>query len=363
MKLALTSPTYFGSESVIGGGERYVHELALALSRHANVELVSFGRAGRTIEIGPRFVLRIHRACYPRGNIANPLNLLFLGDLRDADVIHCFQYSTLISNLSVVYARLAGRKVFATDLGGGGPSLSRVLRLGRYVNAFLLLSRFSARGYGEYGSKVRVIYGGVDAGRFRPSGAGKGEKVLFVGRVAPHKGVNYLIEAMPRRALLEVVGTGPADRGYYEYLLEVSRGSNVRFRNIGRPVGSLEADRLLAEEYSSALVTVLPSVYRDVYGNYSPAPELLGLVLLESMACGTPVIATSVGGLPEVVEDGRTGFVVPPNDPGALREKIQYFLDNPGESVRMGAEGKRVVLERFTWERVAERCLRAYREF
>jgi starch synthase len=119
-------------------------------------------------------------------------------------------------------------------------------------------------------------------------------------------------------------------------------------------------DAQLVEEYSSALVTVLPSVYTDLFGEHRAAPELLGLTLLESMACETPVIATTVGGLPEVVEDGVTGFLVPPNDSQALADKIQWLVANPNRAREMGERGRRRVLEKFTWEAVARRCLDCY---
>src|SRR5204863_5377575 len=95
-------------------------------------------------------------------------------------------------------------------------------------------------------------------------------------------------------------------------------------------------------------------------GLTQPVPELLGQTPLEAMACGTPAIVTNVASLPEVVADGETGFVVPPNDPTALREKIRWLLDRPAEVERMGAAGRRRVLEHFSWDAVARRCLTAY---
>jgi glycosyltransferase involved in cell wall biosynthesis len=97
-----------------------------------------------------------------------------------------------------------------------------------------------------------------------------------------------------------------------------------------------------------------------VYGARHDKPELLGLVLLESMACGTPVICTNVGGMPEIVKDGVTGFVVPPNDPKALAARIAYLFDNPEVARAMGRKGRERVVEAFSWSKVAQRCLDAY---
>ena len=82
-------------------------------------------------------------------------------------------------------------------------------------------------------------------------------------------------------------------------------------------------------------------------------PELLGNVLLESMACGTPVICSDVGGMPEVVEDGLTGFVVPPNEPDALHRRIGELAGDQRLCREMGRRSRERVLERFTWERAA----------
>jgi len=80
------------------------------------------------------------------------------------------------------------------------------------------------------------------------------------------------------------------------------------------------------------------------------------------MACGTPVVATQCGALPEVVQDGVTGFLVPPGNANALWEKIRFLLDRPERASAMGSAGRERVLREFTWDRVVGRCLKAYRE-
>src|SRR5207249_7192697 len=120
-------------------------------------------------------------------------------------------------------------------------------------------------------------------------------------------------------------------------------------------------DEQLRTLYCGALATIFPSVYEDLYGNSWPHAELFGLVPVESMACGTPVICTSIGSLPELVEDGFNGFLVPPNDPPALRERLRCFADNPALADEMGGNALEVARSRFTWKVVAERCVAAYR--
>jgi glycosyltransferase involved in cell wall biosynthesis len=113
-------------------------------------------------------------------------------------------------------------------------------------------------------------------------------------------------------------------------------------------------------EYRRAICIVLPSVYRTSIGTETAVPELLGQTLLEGMACETPAICTNVASMPEVVDDGVTGFVVPPNDPAAISERLEQLRRDPTRAAAMGKAGRARVLERFTWDRVVERCLEAY---
>ena len=107
---------------------------------------------------------------------------------------------------------------------------------------------------------------------------------------------------------------------------------------------------------------VLPSVEETCYGRRVAISELLGLSVLEAMASGTPVVASRTGGIPEVVVDGETGFLVPPGDVEALHDRLATLLADRRLARRMGDAGRSAVLERFTWTACAERCLAAYRE-
>ncbi|MGH7773363.1 MAG: glycosyltransferase family 4 protein, partial [Candidatus Binatia bacterium] len=244
------------------------------------------------------------------------------------------------------------------DLGGGGEyALSYHLPLLRQANAFLLLSEYSRRLWERAPlesrpESLKVIYGGVDTEKFSPGNGKKSKTVLFVGRLLPHKGIDYLIDAIEGKLSLNVVGR-IYHEGYFELLEAKAKGKDVKFHT------ELD-DGELVQKYREALVTVLPSVYGNCYGDYTVVPELLGLVALESMACGTPVILTDVGSLSEIVEDGATGFLVPPNNPSAIREKIDYLHANPNVAAKMGERGREMVLKRFTWDVVADRCLRSY---
>jgi glycosyltransferase involved in cell wall biosynthesis len=203
-------------------------------------------------------------------------------------------------------------------------------------------------------NRARVVYGGVDTLRFSPPPEGvERSGVISVGRLIPQKGQNYLVEGLPAGMNLTLIGR-PYHRKYAEYLRGLSRGKSVDIQSA--------SDETLVESYRQAEVVTLPAVYTDVFGVNHPVSELFPLVLLEAWACGTPVVCTTVGGMPEVVEDGKNGFLVPPNDPRALGDAVRYLHENPREARQMGREGRRLVEERFTWDAVAERCLRAYSE-
>ena len=214
---------------------------------------------------------------------------------------------------------MASRRIFTTDLGGGGWDLSAYVNTDRWYHGHLHISEYSRHVYGHADKPwAHVILGGVDTDRFSPDRSFPREgNVLFVGRLMPHKGVDTLVEAVPPDLPLEVLGK-PYHADFLKVLQRAAEGKQVRFRH-----GC--DDDALVRAYRKALCVVLPSVYRDRYGNESRVPELLGQALLEGMACGIPAVCTDVASMPEVVEDGVTGFVVPPNDPAALREKLLWL--------------------------------------
>jgi glycosyltransferase involved in cell wall biosynthesis len=168
----------------------------------------------------------------------------------------------------------------------------------------------------------------------------------------PHKGVRYLVEAATREVPVVLVGQ-PYEPAYMDVLRGLAEGKDVEFRHDSR-------DEDLVAAYQQALCVVLPSVYSDDEGHMTRVPELLGQTLLEGMACGIPAVCTDVASLPEVVEDGVSGFVVPPNDPGAIRDKLLWLEAHPDEAERMGQAARRRVLDRFGWSEVVRRCLDAY---
>jgi glycosyltransferase involved in cell wall biosynthesis len=353
------APTPFGSSGLFGGGERYPLELARALAEHTEVELVSFARAPR-VDVEPNGLrLRVLR---PRGwwggHPAHPFAPQLLAALTRADVVHTHHMRSLPSRMAAVWARPRGQQLSVTDHGLTGHTWFGLLPA--LFDAFLTVSAYSAQELNAPPRRTRVIYGGADPRRFAPAGDQGRRGALFVGRLTPHKGVDRLLQALPSDAHLQIVGSTGHDprlpeRNYPAYLRDLARAKDVTFAGTA-------TDAELPGLYRSASVLVLPSVERTCYGREVRISELLGLVALEAMASGTPGIASAVGGLREGVKEGETGFLVPPGDVGALHERLGQVLGDAPLARRLGARARDVVLERFTWARVAERCLAAYDE-
>jgi glycosyltransferase involved in cell wall biosynthesis len=345
----------FGPDGITGGGERYALELARHMAAVVPTILLSFGDRERRESLGPLQIRVLGDPWYVHRQRFNPVRWSMFAELRGADVIHCHQQHVLASSLAAIFARLSRRRVFVSDLGGGGWDISAYLSTDRWFHGHLQISEYGRLIAGHRGKPwAHVIMGGVDSERFSPppAAARRNGAVLFAGRLLPHKGVNYLIEALPEGMPLELVGP-ISDPRYLEELHALAAGKCVTFRHDCD-------DATLVEHYRRALCVVLPSVYRTVHGDETAVPELLGQTLLEAMACGAPVICTAVASLPEVVEDGVTGFVVAPNDPAALGGRLRWLREHLEAAAAMGAAGRRRVLERFTWPAVVRRCLAIY---
>ena len=333
----------------MGGGDRYAFNLARALRASCDVTLISFGPRRRELNDDG-----LHRLVLPATGKDTDNPQPRLGPLlrERFDVMHVFQLRSLVTSMLAALCRVRGIPLVVTDAGGGGRSLMYRLRLYSLVPSFVLISDFSRRLLPRsIWNRARVIKGGIDLARFRFSGAPRRRQVVQVGRIMPHKGINYLLDAAGSDIPVVVAGK-VVDQNYYQYLRRQSEGRPVTFL-IDAP------DRVVAELYEESAVTVGASVYQDVFGGEWPNSELLGLTLLESMAVGTPVVCTDVGGMPEYVVDGVTGYVVQPNDPAAIRAKLELLLGDPKLAAKMGSAGHAHV-QQFSWQRVADQVAAEY---
>jgi glycosyltransferase involved in cell wall biosynthesis len=349
-------PALFGPAGIVGGAERYTLELARHMAARTPTRLLTFGAQEAHNRIDDLDVRVVANPWRVRGQRNNPLSAAVLTEILGADVVHCHQQHIVMSSTAAAWCRLTGRRAFVTDLGGGGWDISAYVSTDRWFSGHLHISEYSRQIYGHAGKPwARVILGGVDTDRFSPNPAeARSGAALFVGRLLPHKGIADLIAALPDQMELSVLGP-VHDAAHLATLKQDATGKLVTFRHDAD-------DGELVTAYRRALCLVLPSVYRMNDGTVTKVPELLGQTLLEAMACGTPVICTDVASMPEIVDDGVTGFIVAPGDQRALRDRLQWLAGHPAEAAAMGEAGRRAVLARFQWSQVVQRCLNAYEE-
>jgi glycosyltransferase involved in cell wall biosynthesis len=346
--------------SAPGGAERWMAQAGRALSRRAEVSLHYLVRepenlapteapaVGLSVKRHP-YVLppgrRSARAAIPRG---------VLRQASAADVVHVNQFGSLTAHLVAAYARYRGVSTFVTDHGSSGVELGRKLGLHRLFDGFLEVSEFAAS-FGP-SARTRVVRGGVDLEKFRPGQRSEQAFALYVGRLLPHKGIDWLLRALPEGARLVVAGRpDPDSRPYLEHLRSLARGRSVNFL--------IDADDArIAELYRTAWVTVLPSVAVDMYGTRRRVPELFGLSAVEAMASGTPVVVSTAGALPELVRQGETGLIVEQRDVPGLKEILASLLGDRNAVEEIGLRGRAEAEERFSWDGVADRCISAYLE-
>ncbi len=205
--------------------------------------------------------------------------------------------------------------------------------------------------------RVVVIHNGIDPNQFRRTEArdvlarrGVREPyVLFVGRITDQKGIFHLLEAAPKLppGVQVVLCASAPDTPEIEARLKRALPGHPNVVWIGKMVPVEEVVQL----YSHAAVFVCPSVY-----------EPFGLINLEAMACETPVVASAVGGILEVVEDGKTGVLVEPGRPDALVAAIRALLEDPARGRAMGRAGRRRVEAHFSWVSVATRTHEVYQD-
>ncbi|MGB6420980.1 MAG: glycosyltransferase, partial [Anaerolineales bacterium] len=182
--------------------------------------------------------------------------------------------------------------------------------------------------------------------------------LLFVGRIEPLKGIDSLIKALAIMnndgvdVCLAVIG-GDADTSLAVETEEMGRLKSMR-EQVGRVdlvtfMGKRSQDSL-PYYYSAAEAVVVPSHY-----------ESFGMVALEAMACGTPVVASQVGGLAFLVQDGVTGYTVPVDEPQALAERLTELINNPELRLELGANAAAFARD-YSWEKIAGRIVELYQD-
>jgi glycosyltransferase involved in cell wall biosynthesis len=203
----------------------------------------------------------------------------------------------------------------------------------------------------EPGLRYSVIPNGVDLTRFRPSSRGRSRRsgkirCLAVARLVERKGLGDLIRAIAAlergRYELEILGSGPDEGRLKELARQLGVSDDVIF------AGSVSRDEI-AGRYRDADIFTLAS-WEEAFGN----------VFAEALASGLPIVGSAVGGIPELVEHGKNGFLVPPREPRALAAAIRLLADNPDLRAEIGRRNREHAEANLSWARATTRYLSTY---
>jgi D-inositol-3-phosphate glycosyltransferase len=302
----------------------------------------------------------IHSHYWMSGIAAGSLSDIWSG----TPIVHMFH---TLGEMKNRIARTDAEREGEYRLNGERQVLGRVDRITVATLAELTQLRFLYKGDPN---KMVIIPPGVDVSHFYPIPADEAKSfvglkpeermILFVGRIEPLKGVDTLIEAMAclqlkesqRPVHLAIIGGDPT-ASPEQMTVEMARLQKLcEVLGLDQSVvflGKRDQDKL-PYYYSAAEVLVMPSHY-----------ESFGMVALEAMACGTPVIASEVGGLAYLVRDGETGFTIPAEEPEMLCEKLSWLLNDAELHATMSRKAAEYAQD-YAWEKIAKQIVDVYHE-
>lgn len=383
MKLMIATPYFYPK---MGGVEKYVYEVSLRLVLKYNVDVVVTCSNWENNDYKEESIngIKVYRLPYLFKVSSTPINLFWckklhsIIDKENPDIINGHLPVPYIAD---VVARIAHRKgipfvlTYHNDLTGYNPLVRLLSKIYYYTLGFktfdlsqriIVTSEYYAKSspyLREYHQKLWIVSPGVDVEKYNINRANhlknkyglKDEKIiLFVGQLnkeSQHKGLDYLMNAIKivsefTDVKLVIVGTG----NYIEYYKNMAESYGMTNRVIF--AGYVE-DGDLPKYYCESDVVVLPSYNRA---------EGFGMVLIEAQAGGTPVIGTTVGGIPYAIKDGETGLLVPPKDSEKLADAIIKILGDDELSQKMEQAGYEKVKKEFTWEKSTENFLEILEE-
>jgi glycosyltransferase involved in cell wall biosynthesis len=297
----------------------------------------------------------------------------------DTDILHAHSYGYFHMNLAAYTRKMRGIPFVLTphfhpewSMWGGEKRRSLRKIYDKYLGAravdcadvVICVSRAEADQLARLDiskDRIRIIPNGVDMDRFTPvPGPGRFREftgidsrfVLYTGRLATNKGLEYLIEAFAdvkkNHKDMELVLVGQ-DNGVGPDLRK--RARRLGIQDSLHLTGHIPDDDAFKSAYAACDLFVLPSEY-----------EAFGIVLVEAMACEKPCVGSNMGGIPEVIDDGKTGFIVDYADSGKLSDAMNRILDDDRRARDMGRLGRKRVEERFTWEKVVDELESVYGE-
>lgn len=358
----------------IGGVENYVYNLSKQIVKLGHEVKVVCAREPEDLqnhEIIDK--IEVERLNYIR-KIANtnvtpilPSKLL----RADFDLLHTHLPTPWSADWSAIISKIKSKPLILTyhnDIVGEGfanhisnfynlTALKLILkRANKIIITHSKYLKYSPR-LKKYKDKIEVIPIGVDIEKFKPLNIEKEDNILFFLSILDEfhkfKGLDYLLKALKTvknkiSDIKLVVGGNGKLLGYYKQkVISLDLGDNVEF-------AGFIPDEQIAGYYNKCNVFLLPSL--------SSRQEGFGIVLLEAMACEKPVIATEIVGAAEDVKKRNAGRIVKPKDEKALAEAIIEILEDKVLAKEMGRKGRKLLEEKYTWDKVAKKTLQIYKE-
>lgn len=381
MKVALCTEWFYPK---IGGVASHVGGLAMELGRMGHEVIIITKKSGDAPspnhpQIAKALKLRYLDSIAPFSTILtppDPVELLGLLKREGFDILHSHHAFTPTPLLSIVTAKKLGIPTvltthtipFANDVRPLWTPISHVLFLfGRCIgeaDKVIAVSRAAADFIRHFvkQEKCVIIPNGVDTCRFHPSNCGTsvggtvatkevGPIILYVGRLVHRKGVHILVKAMPfmlkefPRARLLIAGDGYMRKPLSLLIKRLNLEVYIKL------LGFIPEENL-PKLFKASDLFVLPSLYGESFG----------LVLLEAMASGKPIVASKVGGIPEVIEDGVTGLLVKSGSKRDLADAITRILSDRGLAETLANNARRTAEERYSWPIIAKGVEGVYKE-
>lgn len=385
--------------NVYGGAGVHVDYLTKELKKYLKVHICCFGKQNIiskdfSVKGFESVLKKVERFDVKAGKALDALsiNLQMLNEFtKDVDIVHTHTWYTALGGViaKILYGMphvltthsLEPLREWKKEQLGSGYNLSSWVEKVAIQGAdgIIAVSENTKsdiiRYFGVAPEKVKVIYNGVDLNEYHHVKTAQALKrygvdeeipyVLFVGRITRQKGIIHLVNAIEfiDRKVQIVLLAGAPDTKDIAFEMKEAVNAAKRFNKNVIWIDKMLPKNETIEFYSNARVFCCPSVY-----------EPFGLINIESMACGTPVVATKTGGIVEVVEDGKCGFLVPieqraknhePRNPRqfskALAEKINLLIKNDQLRERFSIYGRKLVEKKFSWEGIGRQTFEYYR--
>jgi glycosyltransferase involved in cell wall biosynthesis len=363
----MVSPCYY---PVKGGTETTVRNLAITLNKNGvQTDVMTFNVdqnrnpkwQRKTEKIDGITVYRIPALDWIHSSkVTAGVNFIpgrFTNIFKSYDIIHFHEFE-----LSFPFFSIHIKKPKILHLHGIDYNFLKKHHISRFLlkhltHMYIAISKQMIKELTDLGipkSKITYLPNSINTNLFKPEKQKKEENtLLFVGRISQGKGLHILLKSLQYlKETIRLIIIGPPDWNitYYQDILKMIENENRKGKHEIKYLGAMEQTEL-AEWYQKVSLFILPSF-----------SEGFPVTILEALACETPVIATPVGGVPEIIKDHRTGILVPVGNHLQLANAIQYLLENENIRLKMGREGRKLVIEQYSIEKSCQKLCSIYKQ-